>query len=248
MQLNIIGTGSSGNCYALQAGGQTLLLDAGLPIRRIQRSVSHWEYIVGCLVTHEHMDHTKAAADISKRGIQTLMTHGTLTALEGDSDFCLFQAVKMRSTVSLGEFTVMPFETQHDASEPCGWLIRFNPTGEIVLYATDTYYLAYTFPGINYWIVECNFMEELVKEQIADDRISNALRGRLIKSHMSLRRLTDALTANDLSCTRAIILVHLSDERSDEKCMVDTIREASGVADVFAAKAGMEISLELTPF
>ena len=65
---------------------------------------------------------------------------------------------------------------------------------------------------------------------------------------MSLRRLCDALEANDLTETRAIVLVHLSDERSDEKQMVETIKATAGIEDVWAAEAGKTYKLNLTPF
>lgn len=61
-------------------------------------------------------------------------------------------------------------------------------------------------------------------------------------------RLCDALEANDLAETRAIVLVHLSDERSDEKTMVGTVKAVAGIDDVWAAEAGKTYKLELTPF
>lgn len=250
MQLQIIGTGSSGNCYALHAERGILLLDAGLPVRTILRSIPEYRSkpITACLVTHEHGDHAKGALEIAHLGIPIYASSGTLNAIGGDSSLTQLNALQMRCPVTLGEFTVLPFETQHDAAEPCGFIIRYEPTGETILYATDTYYLRYTYPGINYWIVECNYIDEIVAEQLASGQLSQPLRNRLNKSHMSLRRLLDALRANDLTQTRAIVLVHLSDERSDERAMVQAVKEVSGVETVAAAAGGMRIDLELAPF
>lgn len=64
---------------------------------------------------------------------------------------------------------------------------------------------------------------------------------------MSLNRLCDTLQANDLSQAVKIILVHLSDKRSDEKRMVETVQELTGI-ETIAADAGMSIELNLTPF
>ena len=249
MRLQVIGTGSSGNCYALHAGGRILLLDAGLPVRQMIRAIPNWGRVIGCLVTHEHGDHAKSAAHLTQLGIPVYMSKGTDEAIPRE-DGCLtkFNRLQALSPVSVGEFTVLAFEAQHDAAEPFGFLVRYNPTGETLVYATDTYYLKHTFPGVHYWVVECNYVEELIDAQTEDGELSAALRRRLKKSHMSLRRLADALQANDLSKTRAIVLVHLSDERSDERAMVKIIREVSGIEEVTAAAAGMEIPLELNPF
>ena len=251
MELQVIGTGSSGNCYVLRAGGangQALLLDAGLPLAKIVKSVRGWRSVVGCLITHEHQDHAKAAVEIERCGIPVFATQGTIDAIRKDSRLTRFNTVSTLSAYEAGNYTIMAFDAQHDAAEPCGWLIRYEPTGETALYATDTYYLRHTFPGVNYWIVECNYIESVMQEQMDAGKLAEPLRGRLIKSHMSLRRLCDALNANDLSETRAIVLVHLSDERSDEATMVETVKDIAGIDDVWAAEAGKTYKLEMTPF
>jgi len=251
MKLTVLGTGSSGNCYVLEAGGadgQLLLLDAGIPVKQIMRGVKGWSRIEGCLITHEHGDHAKAAEEIAALGIPTYATAGTIKGIVGSGSLTRLNTSLALRAEQVGQFTIMPFETQHDANEPCGWLIRYNPTQETVIYATDTYYLKQTFPGVNYWIVECNYVESIMNEQQESGELTPELRNRLIKSHMSLRRLCDALEANDLHATRAIVLVHLSDERSDEKLMVDTVKQATGIDDVWAAEAGKTYELELVPF
>ncbi len=247
MELQVIGTGSSGNAYLLRADRHVLLLDAGLPIKAIMRAAD-WKTLQGCLITHEHQDHAKAAKDLAKMGLQTYMSEGTLGAINEDGILTALNAVQMLSPFTVGEFTVMAFETQHDASQPCGWLIRYRPTGETALYATDTYYLKYTFPGVDYWIIECNYVDEIVDAQQQEGILSSALRSRLKKSHLSLRRLLDVLKANDLTKTKAVVLVHLSNERSDEKAMVSAVKEVTGLDEVYAAVAGQRIPLRQYPF
>lgn len=248
MELQVIGTGSSGNAYVLRAGGHALLLDAGLPFKTILRAVDDWNALDGCLVTHEHQDHIKAAADVAKMGVQTYMSDGTLEAMDKNGCLTALNAVQMLSPFTVGEFTVMAFETQHDAAQPCGWLIRYKPTGETVLYATDTYYLKYTFPGVDYWIVECNYVDAIIDAQQDEGILTEALRNRLKKSHLSLRRLLDVLRANDLTRAKAIVLIHLSSERSDERAMVAAVKEVTGLEEVHAAVKGQRIPLNRFPF
>lgn len=246
MRLNVVGTGSSGNCYVLAGeNGESIILDAGIPFRKVLPYIPDVRKISGCLVGHEHNDHARAWQDYSMRGIPVLMSAGTYKALNQSKamiDYFTPMLVQPMKRLRLGNYIVMPFQTQHDAAEPIGFLVKYVPTDETVLYATDTYYLRYTFPGVNYWIVECNYCEELINEET-----DAVLRNRLKESHMSLRRLKDALAANDLTESAKIVLVHLSDSRSDERQMVSEVTEQTGL-EVVAAAAGMEIDLNLTPF
>lgn len=251
MLLHVAATGSAANSYILDAGDETLLLDAGLPIKKVLPYISDLRTVSGCLITHEHGDHARGVAELIHRGVKVYGSAGTFKAWQENTQVRAlltgYNTVKALQAVRVGGFTVLPFDTQHDAAEPLGYLIRYDPTGESVLYATDTYYLRYTFPGIRYWIVECNYCEEILDEEVNGGALDAGLRRRLLESHMSLRHLKEALLANDLSKTLKIVLVHLSDSRSNERKMVQEIQEATGI-ETIAASNGMSIPLEICPF
>ena len=243
MKLYVAATGSQANAYVLSSDtGESLILDAGVPVRKALPGIPDLRKISGCLITHEHLDHARAWTGYAHRGIPVYASAGTQKAMT-DPEAAQIKDVKPMQAVHIGRFCVMPFETQHDAEEPLGFLIRYEPTGETVLYATDTYYLKYTFPGINYWIVECNYCEDMIDASEMNDYHIR----RLNQSHMNLRRLKNALQANDLTETAKIILIHLSDSRSDEKRMVGEIESLTGIETV-AALGGMDIELSRTPF
>jgi len=248
MTLQVIGTGSAGNAYALHSEtGKTLLLDAGVPIRKIIQALGGLEGVEGCVITHEHNDHSAAANDLASRGVDVYASEGTIGCISASPLLRRFKAVFAGCTEVIGEFTVLPFEAQHDAVQPNGYVIRHEPTGDTLLYATDTYYLRNTFPGVHFWLVECNYTDELAIEAKESGQIDERLRERLITSHMSLRRLKDALAANDLTQTHKIILIHLSDERSDAGRMVSEISDQTGIETVVAS-AGETINLSRVPF
>lgn len=250
MRLTIIGTGSAGNCYAVHGDdGSILLLDAGISTRRVTAALGDdLRRVVGCFVTHEHKDHSRAMTDLAARGIDVYASAGTMRVLGIDNRVLRrLKAVCAGSVFKAGEFTAVVFETKHDAAEPVGCLFRYEPTGETALYATDTFYLPNTFPNVNYWLVECNFVDELVLQQANEGSVSPELMLRLRTSHMSLRRLKDALAVNDLTMTAKIVLLHLSDQRSDERRMTREIAAQTGIETV-AASEGEIIDLSLIPF
>lgn len=72
----------------------------------------------------------------------------------------------------IGEFTVMPFPTIHDAAEPVGFLIHHKNCG-LVLFLTDTAYSEYRFEGLNNIIIEANYDMRIIQKRM--DRDSNML-------------------------------------------------------------------------
>lgn len=249
MRLAVVGTGSKGNCYVLSGDdGESLIIDAGMPIKSVIPFIPNFRKIRGCLIGHEHLDHARYWQEYGKRGIMVYGSNGTLTALnpKGPLDMCSLTCkramVPLVDVQHMGAFMVMAFPTQHDAVQPTGFMIRYKPTGEQIIYATDTYYLKYTFPGTTYWLVECNYCDDLI-----GDETDTALRKRLKESHMSLSRLEDTLRANDMTQTAKIVLVHLSDTRSDEARMIREIASLTD-AEVVAAHNDELIELTKTPF
>lgn len=249
MELEVIGTGSAGNLYVLRAGERAIMLDAGVAFIHAIRKISELRdsSVLACLITHEHADHSQCVGAISRLGVQIITSKGTAEALHDKNPLVPFVTMRSLEVKRVGQFIIMPFDTQHDAAEPFGFLIRYEPTGETLLYATDTYYLKYRFPGVNYWVVECNYCDDIMDDMQNEGSMTPELRKRLKRSHMSLDRLIATLNANDLTHTRKIVLVHLSDERSDEKAMVNRIRFETTI-DAVAATNGAKIPLELAPF
>ena len=55
MEIRVLASGSSGNAYYV-GGESPLLLEAGIPFRRIQQGLNFKVgELVGCLISHEHL-------------------------------------------------------------------------------------------------------------------------------------------------------------------------------------------------
>lgn len=192
-----------------------------------------------------HKDHSKAFMDIQRAGLDICMSKGTAEALGAQGH--RIHVVKAGDPLVIGSWVIKPLDMQHDAAEPLGFLIAYKPTGEKLVYATDTFYLKYSFSGVNYWLVECNYCTDRLMYQYEHGEVEMGLYRRLLQSHMSLEHLKDYLMTQPLKQARKIVLLHLSDARSDEKRMVDEISELTGIETV-AAKAGLSVELEQYPF
>lgn len=249
MKLQIIASGSKANCYILSAGANNedkLILDAGVRFAELQRALDYdYSGVHGCLLTHEHGDHSRCFGNIGEAGIELYASIGTINTL-GNVLYNLWD-IRANSHIPNGPYSIYPFDTQHDAAEPLGYAIVYRPTDEALIYATDTYYLRHTFPGSDYFLVECNYVTHRLMEQYANDEIPAALYKRLLTSHMSLENLKKYFAKAPPTGARKIVLCHLSDARSDEAQMVREVGELTGV-DTVAARDGMAVKLTKYPF
>lgn len=223
MNINVLASGSSGNCYHISDGKTDLLLDCGIPMRRIQEGLGYRLHrISGVLVTHCHQDHVKAAKDIAKMGVPVYTSQGTLDACRLSGYF--YRPVQPLHTVQIGTFNVVPFDVVHDAPDPLGFAVKSLVTGEKLLYFTDTAYIKYRFPGVHYLMAECNHSRKTM-----DPDLNPTLRDRIIESHMSLETLLDMLNANDFNELKRVYLLHLSDANSDAAMFKREVQKATGV-------------------
>lgn len=228
MEIKVIASGSSGNATLLSDGNTTLLLDAGIPIKELERGSGFTlSTVSACLITHEHQDHSRACKDLVKRGIDVYTSAGTLQALNAAGH--RYKPVKAMAEFTVGSFTIMGFNVKHDAAEPMGYLILSQRTKEKVLYIVDTAYIKARFSGINYFIVECNHGNKELVESVRSGVILPELAERITRNHLSLERLLNFFKATDISATRVIHLVHLSDNNSCEGRFKSEVQKLTGV-------------------
>lgn len=222
-----LGSSSKGNCYLIRTSKEVLILECGLQYQKILQALNFdLSNVVGCVITHEHADHSKAVKDVVKSGIDVYSSPGTIEAL-GVSGHRV-HPVEPKNQFQLGGFTILPFDTQHDAKEPIGFLI-YHPEFGKLLFATDTYYIKYKFPNLNYVMLECNYSKEILERNISAGKVSDFLKKRLLSSHFSLENVKKFFLANDITKLREIFLLHLSDGNSNAKNFKTEIEKLTGV-------------------
>lgn len=226
IDIKVIGSSSKGNAYLLDDSKTKLLLECGVGWRQIQQAAEFkTSEIAGCLVSHEHGDHVKSIKDVLKAGIDCYMSLGTVNAL--NIEHHRIKEVQAKKPFKIGTFQIMAFDVQHDVSEPFGFLIM-NQAGEKLLFATDTYYIKYKFPGLTHIMVECNYSASILDANIALGKVPQVMKKRLTRSHFSLENVEEFFKANDLSKVEEIHLLHLSDSNSDEALFKEEIMKLTG--------------------
>lgn len=227
MDIKVLASSSKGNCYRISDGYTALLLECGIHIKKIRQELEFkLSEISGCLISHEHKDHSKAVKDIVKAGIDVYMSEGTREALNIEGH--RVKVIKPQKQFNIGTYSILPFRTEHDAKEPLGFLIYSRTTREKLLFATDTYYIRYRFPNLTHIMIECNYAIDILKSNIEKGLVPESLKDRLLESHFSLEHVKEFLKANDLSKVQEIWLLHLSDGNSDAKRFKKEIQELTG--------------------
>lgn len=247
MKLQVLGSSSKGNCYLIEANkNEKLILDAGVNFKEVQKQLGfELKGIQGVLITHEHMDHLKYATNFALNGIDIYASEGTFQKLNLKGH--RFKTIRALKQFEIGNFIILPFETQHDAAEPLGFLIQYKVTGEKLLYATDTYYIKYKFKNLNYLLIECNYIKNIAKENMKNEIINKTRYKRLLESHMSLENLLEFLNVNDLRHVNKIILCHLSETNASASIMKEQVNNKTNIETIIA-EPGLILNLNQYPF
>ncbi len=223
MNIKVLASGSTGNAYRIDDGKTALLMECGIPYKKLQIALGFKvSGIDACLITHEHMDHAKAWKELLKAGVSVYSSQGTKDALEETSHS--FKVLKAEELATIGTFIVMPFTVAHDANEPFGYLIKSMVTNESLVFITDTVYSPHLFKDVEYYMVECNYVQEILDSKGLDVNFRNRIR----KAHMSLETVLEFFSKTDLSKTKEIYVMHLSDNNSDEELIKTEIQKATG--------------------
>lgn len=245
MILTVLNSGSRGNGYVLQNDNEALVIECGVGINSCLKALGYnVSKVAACLVSHEHGDHCKYI-DSYMEMMPVFCSHGTASAIKYKSKRRP-HTLECLEKVTIGNFEIMPFDTQHDCAEPFGFLISHPDIG-LLLFATDTYYLKYKFEGLNAIMLECNYDINIMNENIEKGSLHPLVKKRTLRSHMSLETTIKTLQANDLKKVTHIILLHLSGQNSDpEKFKKDV--ELSVGKNVTIAKTGVIVKIGKTPF
>lgn len=248
MELYVLGSSSAGNCYVLDNKEEALVIEAGLPFRKVKEALMYdISRIKGVIVTHEHGDHAKYAHEYLNNRIDVYASSGTISGCVK-----LFNSsykptvIKAWDVVCIGGFKVQAFDVQHDAREPLGFMIYHEDMG-VTLFATDTYYIKYRFENLSNILIECNYRSDILYNNIERGRLPEKLKNRTLKSHMSYETCLETLQANDLSKVNNIVLIHLSDGNSNEKEFKEGIEKAL-CKTVHIANKGLVLNFGKTPF
>lgn len=244
MKLKCLGSSSSGNCYLLEAEKETLIIEAGIPFIDVKKALNfNLRKVAGCLISHRHNDHAKYLKDFLSSGIKVLALDDVFNSKDLRTKVFCKEILPLHGYI-VGGFKVLALNVAHDV--PClGFLIEHQEMGRL-LFITDTMMLEYRLPNLNHIMIEANYSDQILTENIESGIVHVQMRDRLIHSHMELQTTKEVLRKNDLKAVQEVILLHLSNNNSDGEQFSQEVRESSG-KPTYIARSGFEIDLDKIP-
>lgn len=139
VRVTVLGSGSEGNATLVEAGGTSILVDAGLPFRRARQRLeavhdSAPEAIDGLLVTHSHQDHAGCVDVCARRfGSRVYATEETIGRLRL-KDSVRRSTFKAGDNLRIGAVRVASVAIPHDAPQIA---LRFEHRDHVIGLVTD---------------------------------------------------------------------------------------------------------------
>ena len=100
-----------------------------------------------------------------------------------------------------------------------------------------------TLRGIEHFLIEANYSDELLKQNVWNGSINKAQADRIMLSHMSLEYCIDYLKDCEAQkSAKTITLCHLSERNSNQEHFRTTVAGAFGVPTFIASK-GLVVEL-----
>ncbi|MGQ0548952.1 MAG: MBL fold metallo-hydrolase [Armatimonadota bacterium] len=228
--MRVLRSGSAGNAILVEAGATRFLVDAGLPAETILRELDRegsQRTLNAILLSHEHDDHLKGAASLSRVTDATLLVNESTRRAAGAQLFGvrleLFETTK---PFRVGSVDVTPFPLPHDAAEPVGFVLTCG--GVRVTVACDLGEVSdglLTYArGADLLIIEANYDLRLMGVSAYPWFLKNRIIG--WQGHLSNDGAARAAVEAACAGTRTVHLVHLSEVNNLAPLARDTVRDA----------------------
>lgn len=236
-KLITLGSSSSGNAYILDCDNEQLIIELGVSWKEILKGLNYnLAKVQGCLTSHIHADHSISIPNAIKYGLQVVsceevqIIHSQVKVLK--------KGVKMR----LGGFKVQAIPLQHNC-ECYGYLIEHNAIGKLV-FCTDCNSVPYRFKNVSHWIIESNYSNDLLIDNMCDNIYSQSAS----ENHLEIEDTIEVLKQNHSSNLQTIVLCHLSNGNSNAELFKQRVKDELGFGNVFVAEKGLEINLNKDDF
>lgn len=225
--IKIIASSSQGNCILV---GDSLLLDAGVALSAMRRALGlRLTAIESCLVTHEHVDHSRGVPELLKIGVNVYASRGTIEALKIDPDHHRVNIISDGGPHAAGDWAFWSIPIKHDAQQPLAFVVLSADRSIRLLYLTDTAELPEWEWGVlafTHVLIEANHRAKDLRWFIeAGDQKAR----RVAANHMSLEGALKSLEQLRLAPGCQVWLTHMSATHGHaERFAKDVLRWSGG--------------------
>lgn len=218
MKVDILASGSSGNCIALSVNDSTILIDAGIAKTKIEKRLLEVGIaptnVEAIFVTHAHGDHIKGLPLANKYKIPVYAGERewkSITSVESD----LIREIGVGGLFGFDNLLVTHFNVHHDANDPKGYVVMTKDNFKVSICLdtgkVDAEMLS-AMKNSNIYIIEANHEPGMVEASA----YPNSVKARILShvGHLSNQQTATALADLIQGQGERIYLTHLSDKNN----------------------------------
>ena len=218
LKIASLGSGSSGNATLICDGDTRILLDCGFGLKETQRRLEilglKGEDITAIVVTHEHSDHMKGVAYLSRKyAMPVFMTEGTFRSKDL-SGLQNLHFIHDYEAFNIGAIRVKPIAVPHDAREPAQFVFECNglKLGVLTDLGMVTTHVREHYQGCDGLLVEANHDLNM----LANGPYPASLRNRVSSNwgHLNNEQVLAFLNQLDLEQLQFLVVGHISQKNN----------------------------------
>ncbi|MBO5376167.1 MAG: MBL fold metallo-hydrolase [Bacilli bacterium] len=227
MRIQVLASGSKGNCTYIESNTTKVLIDAGINYTRIKKELDKINVdllsLDGILISHTHSDHINGLASVIKKiDTQVFVKEELCQELKKIIPERNIEIIDGNFTI--GDLDIELITASHDVPA-YGFII--NDSEKSIVYLTDTGYINRRYFELtknkDVYIIESNHDEKMLME----GPYPYILKQRVIsdKGHLSNRYTGKYLNKTIGDNTKYIVLAHISENNNDPELALNQIKE-----------------------
>jgi phosphoribosyl 1,2-cyclic phosphodiesterase len=235
-----LNSGSNGNCYYIANRHEAVLIDAGISCRetelRMNRLNLSMKKVKAIFVSHEHSDHIKGVAAISKKyKLPVYVTPSTLQHRGLRVKKHLIFPFKAHEPVSIGQLTITGFPKFHDATDPHSFVVA-NETVKVGVFtdlgvACDS--VVHHFKQCHAAFLETNYDDHMLETGPYPLHLKSRIRSD--KGHLSNTQALELFREHRPSFMSHLFLSHISKENNSSALVEGLFKSAAGDTNIVVA-------------
>lgn len=215
MYVHSMYSSSSGNACRVFNKNTTILIDAGVSFKKLQKAAGADFKPDALFITHEHSDHTSGAGIVHRKTKCSIYIPKP-SYMEKRALFNDYKPNFLAGghEVAIGDFKIKAFSTRHDSTACVGYTVTEIATGKKFGYLTDSgsysRLMEATLKGCDAYLLETDYDDRLLEEyeeypDVHKERIRSPW------GHLSNTQTLEFIENSiDLAKTQWVLLGHLS--------------------------------------
>ncbi|HZF65308.1 MAG TPA: MBL fold metallo-hydrolase [Chitinophagaceae bacterium] len=215
LYITALASGSNGNCYYVGTNKEAILIDVGVCCKEVENRMKllrlPLHQLKAIFISHEHTDHIKGVRVLSKKyNIPVYITTTTLRSCRLKLEKHLIRKFSWQQPTAIGDLQVKAFGKQHDAAEPCSFVVSFKDlnVGVFTDIGTPCSQLIHYFKQCHAAFLESNYDENMLESGSYPYYLKSRIRGG--KGHLSNTQALEIFRSYRSPQLSYLLLSHLS--------------------------------------